>query len=239
MSGMRARGVSGTLPLRRFAVYLVGIVTLCSGVVLNTKTGLGTSAMSTIPYSIHLIEGLSLGTATTAIYAVFVITQLLLLRHLDVRVILQIPVSLLFGVAIDIFDLVVFRFQAQGLADGIPMLIVAIALTALGVTLVVSARIVPVATDGLVQTLSDVLGWAFGRTKYAFDVSCLAVTLAYTMLRVGHPLGIGLGTVVAVLLTGGACAVWGKLLGEHVSRFMAEGGCGERCLTSEPARQGQ
>lgn len=201
-------------------MYALGVLVLCMGVVLNTKTGLGTAAMSTIPYAIQTIEGISLGTAMFAIYAVFVVIQLALVRRLDVKVLLQVPVSLLFGVAIDVFDIFVFRFSAQGLADAIVMLVVAIALTSLGVTLVVSARLVPVATDGIVQTLSDVSGWEFGRTKYAFDAACLCVTLAYSLVRAGHPVGIGFGTVMAVLLTGGACALWGRLLGGPIGRIM-------------------
>ena len=209
-----------SLPVHRIVVYLVGVVVLCMGVVLNTKTGLGTSAMSTIPYAMHLIEGISLGTATVIIYGIFVMLQLALVRRLDLKIILQVPVSLLFGAAIDFLDLWVFRFQAQGLADGLVMLVVAIALTALGVTLVVSARLVPVATDGMVQTLSDVTGWEFGKTKYVFDGTCLCVTLAYSLIRVGYPVGIGMGTVCAVLLTGGACSVWNRLLGERLALFM-------------------
>lgn len=204
----------------RVAMYLAGAFVLCMGVVLNTKTGLGTAAMSTIPYAIQLIEGISLGTATFVIYAAFVAIQLALVRRVDVRILMQLPVSLLFGVMIDVIDIGVFRFEARGLVDGLVMLVAAIALTSLGVTLVVSARLAPVATDGIVQTLSDVTGWPFGRTKYAFDGACLCVTLAYTMVRVGRPVGIGFGTVLAVLLTGGACMLWGRLLGGFIDKLL-------------------
>lgn len=148
-------GKNNALPfVRRLVVYLARIVVLCMGVVLNTKTGLGTSAMSTISFAMQRIEGISLGTASVVIYSIFVVIQLVLARRIDAKVLVQIPVSLLFGVGIDFFDMVVFPGQAQGMLDGIPMLFSAIVLTALGVTLVVSANLVPVATDGLVKALS-------------------------------------------------------------------------------------
>lgn len=217
-------GLNNVLPfVRRLVVYLVGIVVLCMGVVLNTKTGLGTSAMSTIPFAMQRIEGISLGTASVVIYSIFVVIQLVLARRIDVKVLVQVPVSLLFGVGIDFFDMIVFPGQAQGMLDGIPMLFVAIVLTALGITLVVSANLVPVATDGLVKALSSFFRWEFGKAKLAFDATCLCVTLMYSVARVGHPVGIGLGTILAVLFTGPFCALWGRLLGGRLASFMSEG----------------
>lgn len=205
---------------RRIAVYLVGVVVLCLGVVLNTRTGLGTAAMSTIPYSMQLIEGVSLGTASFAIYCIFVVLQLAMVRYFDVKILLQIPVSLLFGVLTDVFDIWVLPFYATSFAISLVMLACAILLTGLGVTLVVSARLVPVATDGMVQTLAEKLGWEFGKAKYLFDGTCACITIVYSLVRVGHVVGIGLGTVAAVLCTGGVCTMWGRLLKEPLARFM-------------------
>lgn len=207
--------------IRRVVVYLAGVVILCLGVVLNTRTGMGTAAMSTIPYSIQLIEGISLGTASFTIYCIFVVLQLVMVRYFDVKILLQIPVSLLFGVLTDVFDIWVLPIHATGMVDGLVMLACAIALTGLGVTLVVSARLVPVATDGMVQTLAEKLGWEFGKAKYLFDGTCAAITITYSLVRVGHVVGIGLGTVAAVLLTGEVCILWGRLLRQSVARFIS------------------
>ena len=100
--------------------------------------------------------------------------------------------------------------------DGFAMLLVATALVGLGITLVVSQRLVPVAPDGCVQTIADVAGWEFGRAKYTFDAAFLLLTLGYGMLRVGWPVGIGLGTLAAVCLTGGSCSLWRRLIGRYL-----------------------
>lgn len=215
-----AAGARAGLLARRIAVYLAGVVVLCLGVVLNTRTGLGTAAMSTIPYSMQLIEGVSLGTASFAIYCIFVVLQLAMVRYFDVKILLQIPVSLLFGVLTDVFDIWVLPFYATSFVASLVMLACAILLTGLGVTLVVSARLVPVATDGMVQTLAEKLGWEFGKAKYLFDGTCACITIVYSFVRVGHIVGIGLGTVAAVLFTGGVCTMWGRLLNEPLTRFM-------------------
>lgn len=106
-------------------VYVCGILFLSCGVVMNVRTGLGVAPMSTVPYLMYIIEGLSLGTASFIVYCVFVVAQLLLVRYPDVKILLQIPVSLLFSVFIDVLDIWLFPFTATGLIDGLVMLVIA------------------------------------------------------------------------------------------------------------------
>ncbi len=207
---------------RRMMVYICGILFLSCGVVMNARTGLGVSPISTVPYVMYIIEGLSLGTASFAVYCVFVVAQFFLVRYPDVKILMQIPVSLLFGVLIDVLDIWLFPFTATGLIDGLIMLVVAVSCTALGVTLVVSARLVPVAPDGMVQTLPQVFHCEFGKAKYFFDGSCVCIALVYGLVRTGAVVGIGIGTVVAVLLSGGICTFWGRLLNRRLMAFMEE-----------------
>lgn len=207
---------------RRMMVYVCGLLFLSCGVVMNARTGLGVAPMSTVPYLMYIIEGLSLGTASFIVYCVFVVAQLLLLRYPDVKILLQIPVSLLFSVFIDVLDIWLFPFTATGLIDGLVMLVIAVSFTALGVTLVVSARLVPVAPDGMVQTLSQVFHCEFGKAKYFFDGGCVCIALVYGLVRTGAVVGIGIGTVAAALLAGGICTFWGRLLNRRLMAFMEE-----------------
>ena len=80
---------------------------------MNARTGLGVAPMSTVPYLMYIIEGLSLGTASFIVYCVFVVAQLLLVRYPDVKILLQIPVSLLFSVFIDVLDIWLFHLPQR------------------------------------------------------------------------------------------------------------------------------
>lgn len=197
---------------RRVLLYLIGVVVLCFGVVLNTKTGLGVASINTIPFSISQIMGISLGTATFVLYCLFVVVQLLIRQSIILKVLMQLPVSLIFGVLVDIFDQRVLTFIADSAVASIVLLVCAIVLTALGSTLMVTVRLVPAAPDGIVQTLGDSFGMTFGSMKFRFDVVCIALTAAYSTLLVGHPVGIGVGTLAAMAFTGHLCNLWGLLL---------------------------
>ena len=77
--------------LRRGATFAAGLVILCFGIVLNTKTGLGVASINTAPYTFSQVEGISLGTATMLLYFIFAGAQCLLRRSLGWKIILQIP----------------------------------------------------------------------------------------------------------------------------------------------------
>ena len=203
-------------------VYVCGLLFLSCGVVMNARTGLGVAPISTVPYVMYAIEGLSLGTASFAVYCAFVVAQLCMVRYPDVKILMQIPVTLLFGALIDVLNIWLFPFTATGLVDGLIMLVLAVSFTTLGVTLIVSARLVPVVPDGMVQTLSQALHCEFGKAKYLFDGTCLCIALAYGLVRTGAVVGIGIGTVVAVFLSGGICTFWGRLLNRRLMAFMEE-----------------
>ena len=104
--------------LRRGITFCAGLIILCFGIVLNTKTGLGVASINTAPYTFSEVEGISLGTATMLLYFIFAGVQCLLRRSLGWKIILQIPMSVLIGRIVDFFNDYVLTFQARSLADG-------------------------------------------------------------------------------------------------------------------------
>lgn len=198
--------------LLRYGIFGAGTLIFCFGVVLNTKTGLGVAAVNNVPYTLHIIEGLSLGSATMILYFILVAMQCLLLRACPLKVLLQAPMSVLIGWIVDFFNEYLLTFEARGLADGAWMLCCAIPITALGVTLMIQTDLIPAAPDGFVSTLSRVLGWEFGRTKYTFDISMVLLSSVYALVRIGQLVGIGVGTILSALLVGRLCQRFGRVL---------------------------
>lgn len=207
--------------LLRWGTFGAGMLIFCFGIVLNTKTGLGVAAVNNVPYTISTIENLSLGTATMILYLMLVVVQCLLLRAIPIKVLLQAPMSILIGWIVDFFNDHVLTFEAQGLMDGAFLLCCAIPITAMGVTMVVNTDLIPAAPDGMVNTLSRVLGWDFGHTKYTFDLSMLALSAVYALARTGHLIGIGAGTILSALLVGQLCRVFGRALAPWFERCRA------------------
>lgn len=90
----------------RLMIYLSGLLILALGLTLNTKAGLGVSAIISVSYCISLVLQLNFGDVTLGLYIVFVIIEMILhgialkkqksLKKTLVMDVLQIPPSIVF-----------------------------------------------------------------------------------------------------------------------------------------------
>lgn len=204
--------VEKSLPFAaRLVIYIAGMVILCFGIVLNTKTGLGVAAINSVPYCISRLTPLTLGTCTFILYGIFILAQTLIVRKLKAKILLQFPMAILFGRLVDFFDNLL-AFTASDYLTGFLLLAAAILLTAFGVTLSVGMDMIPNAADGMVNTLAQAAGWPFGKMKYTFDIGMMCLTILISLIFAHHLIGIGLGTVFSALLIGRAAGLFRKLL---------------------------
>ena len=205
------------ITVKSLIIYFSGLVILCLGTVLNTKTNLGVAAISGVSYVLSKTTSLTLGTATFLIFCIFIIMQWLINKKIDLLTVLQLPVSLLFGRLTDFVNTRVLVFEANNLVSGFIMLAFAIVLSALGVTLMVSQNLVPNAPDGVVQAIANKLGWTFGKAKVAFDLGCISISVVIAIVMSGHIIGIGIGSLLSMLLIGNCCNVFKKVLGKELA----------------------
>ena len=202
--------------LNRVLIYFLGLIILCVGVVLNTKTNLGVAAINAIPYVVSKSTSFSLGSCVFVLYLVFIAMQFLINKKVDFLTVLQLPVSLLFGRMVDIVNIHILKFEAQSIFSGLAMLIIAILLVSLGTTLVVSQNLVPNAPDGMVNALGNLFDKPFGYIKVRFDIICVGLALIVSYLMTGRIVGIGLGTLVSMLMTGNVCSFFKRLLNNNL-----------------------
>ncbi len=199
--------------IMRMLIYLAGMVILSFGITMNTKTGLGVSPIISIAYSVSIIWNLNFGNTTMVLYCVLVIAQFIIRgkdkKWLDL---LQIPVALLVSQLLNLFDWLMQDFHFESFWINLAFLILAILLTGLGVVLSVDMRLVPNPGDGIVQTISDKSGKSLGLTKNLFDIGCIIITIALGLTMKGKLVGVGLGTILAVIGVGRAIALFNLLL---------------------------
>lgn len=211
----------------RAVFYIVGLLTLALGIILNTKSGLGVSPIISVAFSISTIGGLNFGNTTFGLYIVFVLVELLLhtvsyrkpntdtgkggARSLPVVLgldILQLPLSLIFTRFMNLFSAWIpasdtLPLQLLTLAGGIIF-------TGIGAAMSLNMRIIPNPGDGIVQAIADCIHRPVGFTKNCFDLLNICITITISMIFAHHLIGIGIGTVVAVLGVGRVIALFNK-----------------------------
>lgn len=81
--------------------YFVGLNLIALSVVLNIRYDLGVAEFSSVMYSISEIYGISLGVASILCYGLFIVLQCLLSKKITLVFVLEIPLSIFFGLLTD------------------------------------------------------------------------------------------------------------------------------------------
>ena len=171
----------------RWGFYLLGMVLLALGLTLNTKTGLGASAIVSVPFTVSQATDWDFGNLTLVVYCLFVAAQFLIKgknrRWTDL---LQIPLSIVFTRFLNIFAAAI-PYQSGNLPADIALLVVAIIFTGIGAAMTVAMQLIPNPGDGIVGTIAAVTGKELGFCKNCFDVGCVSLSLIIG-LCFGNPL---------------------------------------------------
>lgn len=187
------------------------MVLLALGLTLNTKTGLGASAIVSIPFTLSEGTGLDFGDLTLVEYCVLVAAQFVVKgKNRTWMDLLQLVVSLVFTRFLNLFKAAI-PYESGFLPADIALLVVAIILTGVGAAMTVDMQLVPNPGDGIVHSLAQRFGKELGLCKNLFDVGCVATSLVLG-LAFGDPLlGIGLGTILSMVGVGRSIAVFNGL----------------------------
>ena len=179
--------------LYRWAFYLLGLLVLAAGLTLNTKAGLGVSAIISVSSSISEVFGFSFGNTTLGLYSVFIVIEIILHTIRDrnyekntaealknagrrnrklvlLMDILQLPLSIVFTRFLNIFSALIPDFALGGMAVRVLVLLTAIAFTGIGAAMSLNMRIIPNPGDGIVQAIADCVNKEVGFTKNCVDV---------------------------------------------------------------------
>ena len=98
-------------------------------------------------------------------------------------------------------------------------LALAIVLTGVGAAMSLFMRIVPNPGDGLVQGISDFFGLKTGLSKNIVDISCVIMTLILSLLILHRVVGVGIGTLVAMLGIGRVVALFEMYCGDYLKNI--------------------
>lgn len=139
--------------------------------------------------------------------------------------ILQIPLSLVFTRFLNLFstwipDLYSGSTGSAGeMVFRITVLIIAIILTGIGAAMSLNMLIVPNPGDGIVQAIADTVQKSVGFTKNCFDIFNISITVLLSLAASGHLIGIGVGTILAMIGVGRTIAFFNHLTYDKVNQL--------------------
>lgn len=192
---------------QRYLIFALALFVSALGVSVITRSYLGTSPISSIPYVLSLNTPLTMGSYIFILNMALIAGQMLMLGKAGIRkrsidLWMQIPVSILFGLFIDLAMTVLENYVPSTYSLQVISLVVGCAILALGICLEVIADVTMVSGEYFVQIASRRFKKEFGVVKILFDVSLVLIAGLFSLLLAGHIVGLREGTVIAALLTG-------------------------------------
>ncbi|MDO5455077.1 MAG: DUF6198 family protein [Corynebacterium sp.] len=196
---------------RRYFLLFFGLALMSLGIALSIRSDLGTTPISSVPATLNLITGWTVGTWLILLNLFFVGLQILLLRRRFPPIqLLQIPVVLVFGLFNDAALWLVRDVEPGNYLQQWGLVAAGILVVGVGVAYQVKAKATPLAGEGLILTISNELirafgpkkPFLFGNVKVTFDTTLVVIAAVLGLIFLGNLGGVREGTVAAALLVG-------------------------------------
>lgn len=200
--------------IKRYIFLLAGLFVNGLGVSFITKAGLGTSPITSIPYTLSLGFTPTVGIFTLVFNIFLIILQVILLRrNFQLQNLLQLPIIALFSFFIDLTMSLLGFMQPETYAMKVVSLIVGCLILGFGVFMEMTANVAMLPGEATVRAVSDVFSTDFGKTKIAFDSSMTVIAAILSFIMFKHLDGVREGTIVAAILVGFIARLFKKYIG--------------------------
>ena len=200
--------------IKRYIFLLVGLFVNGLGVSFITKAGLGTSPITSIPYTLSLGFTPTVGMFTLVFNIFLIILQVILLRrNFQLQNLLQLPIITLFSCFIDLTMSLLGFIQPETYVLKVISLVIGCLILGFGVFMEMVANVAMLPGEATVRAVSDVFSTDFGKTKIAFDSSMTVIAAILSFIMFKHLDGVREGTIVAAILVGFIARLFKKYIG--------------------------
>ena len=200
--------------IKRYIFLLVGPFVNGLGVSFIAKAGLGTSPITSIPYTLSLSFTPTVGMFTLVFNIFLVILQVILLRrNFQLQNLLQLPIIALFSCFIDLTMSLLGFIQPETYVLKVISLVIGCLILGFGVFMEMVANVAMLPGEATVRAVSDVFSTDFGKTKIAFDSSMTVIAAILSFIMFRHLDGVREGTIVAAILVGFIARLFKKYIG--------------------------
>lgn len=194
---------TGARSVRGWLILVLGLFVMAFGVALSIKANLGTSPISSVPYTISVFSPLTVGGATIAMHCVLITIQILILRReYQLFQLLQLPVAFIFGYLTDFAIAITDHITCETYWQRWIVCALGIVVIAIGVWLEVQSHVIVLAGEGVVLAVCQKLPIKFGNMKVIFDVTLVVIACVLGLIFVGGIHGVREGTLAAAICVG-------------------------------------
>ena len=192
---------------RRYLTFGISLFIIACGISVITRSDLGTSPITSVPYVASLNTPISMGSYFFLFTIVLIILQLLLLGKKGImerkmELLMQFPVAFVLSFFTDLTMWATASYNPDAYYVKIISLVIGCLILALGICLEVIANVTMISAEYTIQFATLRLKKDFGTIKICFDVTLVCVALLCSWSLSGRIEGVREGTIIAALITG-------------------------------------
>ena len=189
--------------LKRYSLLLFSLLVMGLGISAITRSQLGTSAISSVPYILSFIYPLSFGTFTLLTNWLYVLAEIILLgKAFPKKQYLQFIMGPFFGFFIDFGMWLLQGVQPVTYIAKLAILLMGCLILAAGILMQLKADEVVNPSEGIVKAMASRTGKPFNRVKVIYDFALVAMTIVISWLAFGDIRGVREGTIITAVLVG-------------------------------------
>lgn len=188
-----------------YLLFLTGLFIASLGVAFSTKAGLGTSPVSSIPYSVSLVnKWLSFGGWLNVLSIVQITVQVLLLRSKckPVEIIIQTILAFVYGFLTDFSCMLIEGLNPDSYYAQFGCMILSCIILALGIWIQLKGNVAMLPGEAMNRAISQVSGLKYENIKIFFDMLYIVIAAIVCFVFLGHLEGVREGSIIAAVLVG-------------------------------------
>ena len=203
--------------LYRSFFYLLGLSFLSIGITLNTKTGLGLSPVTSVPYAVSAASGWNFSVVLCLYYILCALFQIVVKgKKSSWKELAQVPASFVFSAVQGGFASYMEWIAPGSFGQSLLLLPFAVLFTGFGIALMVNMDFVVNPADGVPAVVGKLIHKDLGLAKNMVDATLVLVSLTVDLLFSGRILSLGLGTIVCMVGNGRAVALFDRVFKKKV-----------------------
>ncbi len=198
--------------------YILGVVILALGTAFMALADFGVSMVVAPAYIVYLkvseyLPFFTFGMAEYVLQALLIAVMMLVLKRFRVKYLLSFVTTIIYGLVLDGFMLLLGLIPVEGIVIRIVYYIIGLPLCSVGVAFMFHTKLPPAAYEMFVAEVSRDKGKDTTKFKTCYDlVSCaVSIVMSFVFFGFGTFRGVNVGTVLCAFLNGPLIGLFGKL----------------------------
>ena len=193
--------------------FLLGVFLLGLATSLMSKAGFGVSMVVAPAYVIaDKVQVISPGTMCYIKQGTLIIITSIVMGRFKLTYLFSFISAVLFGLSVDFFGSLLAPITNPDMALRILLFVIGIPVNSLSIALLFRSYFPPQAPELFVKEISRKFGLKVHKTKYVFDLSFCALSIALSLIFFRELRFIGVGTVICAFVNAPLIGLLGKAL---------------------------